>query len=124
MGGFGAMFRTPPPPPEPIPQAFLDAHQASEPLVGKELHVMYHVIVPTEAYANVRFIASQTAAFSTGEGLTLADRQNALERESRGLRDLMLEEAERLRRDLSDRAFVSPVTSRRRTPKTPTRERA
>lgn len=110
------MFRMPPPPPAPIPQDFLSAHQASEPVIGKELHVMYHVIVPTEAFANVRFIASSTAAYPTGEGLTLADRQKAIKRESKGLRDLMLEESERLRQSLSDRAFVAPVTSRRRTP--------
>lgn len=75
---------------------------------------MYHVIVPTEAFANVRFIASQTGAYNQGEGMTLRQRQAALSRESQGLRELMLEESERLRRELSQKAFVKPVSRRTR----------
>ena len=102
--------------PLPIPPGVLAARMATEPLVGRELHVMYHFIVPTEPFANVRMIASQTTAYAPGEGQTLDSRQAALSREAQGLRNLMLAEAEILRRDLTDRAFTIPkIQTTRRT---------
>ena len=111
------------PAPKPLPSEFLVKHGAREPVTGKELHVMYQMIVPTEAYANVRLIASQTVAYNQGEGLTLEDRKQVLSRESRGLRELILEDAERLRRDLSDKAYVAPVSRRTQTTKKPSEAR-
>jgi hypothetical protein len=109
VGLIAQIFRASARTPVPIPCHILVRNGATEPLVGKELHVMYHLIVPTEPYANVRMIASQTAAFAPGEGGTLEERKAALSREARGLRNLMLSEAEVLRRDLSDKAFVQPI---------------
>lgn len=94
--------------PLPIPIEALVAAGAHEPVVGRELHVMYHFIVPTEPFANVRMIASQTTAYAPGEGRTLEERKDALSREARALRNLMLAEAEVLRRDLTDKAFAIP----------------
>jgi len=106
--------------PSPIPEVALVAAAAHEPVVGKELHVMYHFIVPTEPFANVRMIASQTTGYAPGEGRTLEQRQEALTREARGLRNLMLAEAEVLRRDLTDKAFTIPkIRTSRRTPSHP-----
>lgn len=100
------------PAPFALPVGILARHRANEPVVGRELHVMYHFIVPTEPFANVRMIASQTVAYAPGEGLTLAERQDAMTREAQGLRNQMLAEAELLRRDLTDRAFAIPPQTR------------
>jgi len=111
--------------PLPIPTGVLAAYGAREPVVGRELHVMYHFIVPTEPFANVRMIASQTTAYAPGEGQTLKSREAALAREARALRNLMLTEAEVLRRDLTDKAFSIPKvrTSRRTASPTPAEAR-
>ena len=89
----------------PVPTV---AAPGPEPLRGKELHVAFTGIVPTDPFANVRVTVSQTAHYEPGHGLTLKDREAILSRESDSLNRVFLEKAEKLRAALSDDAYVRP----------------
>lgn len=87
-----------------------------EPLRGKELHVRFEGIVPTDPYANVRVCVATTSHFNPGHGLTIASRQAVLERESEALCRTFLQRAEKLRATLSDDAPVHSTSMRNRLP--------
>ena len=89
---------------------------SSEPLRGKEVHVRFEGIVPTDPFANVRVCVAQTAHYNPGHGLTLEDREAILQRESESLCRAFLARAEKLRATLSDDAPVIRASSRSRLP--------
>ena len=98
------------------PPAAIVAVPGSEPLRGKELHVAFTGIIPTDPFANVRVTVAQTAHYEPGHGLTLEDREAILSRESDSLNRVFLAKAEKLRAVLSDDAPVVPTSVRNRLP--------
>jgi len=82
------------------------------PLSGKELHVRYEGIVPTDPYANVRVCFAQTAHYEPGHGHTIEERVSLIGEEAKAVRSLFLDEAEKLRAVLTDVAPVVPLSKR------------
>ena len=87
-----------------------------EPLRGKEVHIRYEGIIPTDPYANVRVCFAQTSHYEPGHGRSRAERSKVLAEETETLRKQFLVETEKMRGILSDDAPVIPYAAKNRLP--------
>ncbi len=103
---FLAAFSEPPPPPALYVHG---AGQPRDPLQGRELQVSFQVIIPTapEGFSNARISATQTCTYAPGRGRTQQDREQIAAEELESTRNVLLEEAERVRRGLNTGTYTT-----------------